>query len=58
VPKDGMIIEVSFGLAGGINFALEKSWKVVDGLIKKYPGATWRRIVDRKKKEGKYIVEL
>lgn len=53
-----MIIEVSFGLAGGLNFALEKSWKVVDGLIKKYPGAKWRRVLNREKGKGKYVVEI
>jgi hypothetical protein len=53
-----MIIEVSFGLAGGINFALEKSWKVVEGLMKKYPQATWRKVTYRNKKQGKYLVEV
>ena len=53
-----MIIEISFGLAGGVNFALEKSWGVIDTLIKKYPQATWKKIVNRKKGKGKYIVEI
>jgi len=52
-----MIFEVSFALAGGINFGLEKSWKVIEGLIKKYPGAIWKRKINLKKGEGKYIVE-
>ncbi len=53
-----MIIEVSFGLVGGINFALEKSWEMVNDLIKKYPYATWTKIINRKKCQGKYIVEI
>lgn len=53
-----MIIEVSFGLVGGINFGLEKSWKVIEGLMKRYPQATWRKIIDWKKCRGKYIVEI
>ena len=53
-----MIIEVSFGLVGGINFGLEKSWRVVEGLMRKYPQATWKKMVDWKKGEGKYIVEI
>ena len=52
-----MIFEVSFALVGGINFGLEKSWKVVEGLIKKYPYATWKKIVNLKKGKGKYIVD-
>ena len=53
-----MIIEISFGLVGGINFGLEKSWGLVSSLIKKYPYATWRKIIDRRKGQGKYIVEI
>jgi len=53
-----MIIEVSFGLAGGLNFALEKSWQVIEDLMKKYPQASWKRIVNRKRGNGKYIVEI
>lgn len=53
-----MIYELSFAVAGGINFGLEKQWKIVDGLLRKYPGATWRKIVDWKKGRGKYIVEV
>lgn len=53
-----MIIEVSFGLAGGINLALEKSWKLIDGIMRKYPQATWRRVINKRKEEGKYIVEI
>ena len=51
-----MIFEVSFALVGGINFGLEKSWKLVEALIKKYPGATWKKITNLKKGTGKYIV--
>ena len=53
-----MIIEVSFGLVGGVNFGLERSWNIVDSLIKKYPGATWKRIVNWRKGEGKYVVSI
>jgi|TARA_B100001971_G_C18250132_1_gene577497 hypothetical protein len=52
-----MIFEISFALVGGINFGLEKSWKIVGALIKKYPGATWKRIVNLRKGKGKYIVD-
>ena len=53
-----MIIEVSFGLVGGINFGLEKSWNVVKGLMRKYPDATWKRIINKRKNKGKYLVEI
>lgn len=53
-----MIIEVSFGLVGGVNFALEKSWEIVNDLIKKYPYATWNKIINRKEGKGKYIIEI
>ncbi len=51
-----MIYEISFALIGGINFGLEKSWKLVEDLIKKYPEATWKRKINWKKKKGTYIV--
>jgi hypothetical protein len=53
-----VIIEISFGLVGGINFGLEKSWGVVSDLLRKYPYATWTKIVNWKKGRGKYIVEI
>ncbi|MDD5191784.1 MAG: hypothetical protein PHH54_05155 [Candidatus Nanoarchaeia archaeon] len=53
-----MIIEISFGLVGGINFGLEKYWGMVNDLLKKYPYATWTKIVNWKKGRGKYIVEI
>jgi len=53
-----MIIEVSFGLVGGVNFGLEKSWNTIETLIRKYPHATWKKIVNWKKGKGKYIVEI
>lgn len=53
-----MIIELSFGIVGGANLGLEKSWKVIEYLMKKYPYATWRKIVDWRKGRGKYIVEI
>ena len=52
-----MIYEVSFALIGGINFGLEKSWKMIEELIKKYPDATWRKKINWKKKEGRYIID-
>ena len=51
-----MIYEISFALIGGINFGLEKSWRLVDELIKKYPDATWKRKINWKKGKGRYIV--
>lgn len=53
-----MIIELSFAVVGGANLGLEKSWKAVETLMKKYPGATWKKIVDWKKGRGKYIIEI
>ena len=53
-----MILELSFGLAGGANLGLEKSWKLIESLMKKYPQATWRKIIDWKKGRGKYIIEI
>ena len=53
-----MIIEVSFAMIGGVNFGLEKSWNIVKGIIQKYPQATWKRIVDKRLKRGKYLVEI
>ena len=53
-----MIIEVSFGLVGGINFGLEKSWDLVENIIKKYPHASWSKIVNWKKGKGKYIIKI
>jgi len=53
-----MIIEMSFGFVGGVNLGLERSWGIVENLLKKYPHATWRRIVDMKKGIGKYVVRI
>jgi hypothetical protein len=53
-----MILELSFVLVGGANLGLEKSWPLIDRIMKEYPGATWRKIVDWKKGKGKYIVEI
>lgn len=53
-----MILELSFGLAGGINLGLEKSWYIIENIMKKYPYATWRKIINWKKGRGKYIVEI
>jgi len=53
-----MKIEVSFGLTGGINLGLEESWKLIDSIIQKYPRATWRRLVNKRKGKGKYVVEV
>jgi len=53
-----MIIEVSFAMVGGFNLGLEKSWNIVKGLMIKYPHATWKRIVNKKKEQGKYLVEI
>ncbi len=53
-----MIIELSFAMVGGVNLGLEKKWNLVENLIKKYPKATWRKIIDFKKGVGKYIVKI
>ncbi|MFA5856647.1 MAG: hypothetical protein WC867_04765 [Candidatus Pacearchaeota archaeon] len=53
-----MIIELSFALVGGVNIGLEKKWKVVENIIRLYPQATWKKIVNRNKGIGKYIVEI
>ena len=53
-----MIIELSFAMVGGVNFGLENSWTVVDNLLKKYPQATWKRIINARKGIGKYVVKI
>ncbi len=53
-----MIFEISFVLIGGANLGLEKSWLMIERLIKRYPDATWKRVVNWKNKKGKYIVEI
>jgi len=53
-----MIIELSFAIVGGANLGLEKSWKGIEQLIKRYPQATWKKKVDFEKGKGKYIVEI
>ncbi len=56
--KRVMIIEISFGLVGGINFGLEKSWGVIKNIMAKYPYATWEKIVDLKKGIGRYVIKI
>jgi len=53
-----MILEISFGLAGGVNFALEESWGLIKNIISKYPEATWKKIIDSRKGKGKYIIKI
>lgn len=53
-----MILEISFGLIGGVNFALEESWNLIKNIMSKYPDATWTKIINWKKGKGKYIVEI
>ena len=53
-----MIIELSFAIVGGANLGLEKSWKVVENIMKEYPGATWKKIVDSQQHKGKYVIEI
>ena len=53
-----MIIEISFGLIGGVNFGLEKYWKVIESILIKYPGATWKKIINQKRGVGKYIIRI
>lgn len=53
-----MIIELSFAIVGGVNFGIERQWNIVENLLKKYPQATWKKIVNWKKGTGKYIVKI
>ena len=53
-----MILELSFVIVGGAHLGLERSWKVVEKIMKKYPDANWKKVVDWSKKRGKYIVEI
>lgn len=53
-----MILELSFALVGGVNLGLEKSWNVIDSIMKKYPYASWKKIIDWKHKRGMYVVEI
>ena len=53
-----MIIELSFAIVGGVNLGLEKSWGLIEELMKKYPYATWKKITNKKEGSGKYIVEI
>jgi hypothetical protein len=53
-----MIIELSFAIVGGANLGLEKSWKAVEQLMKRYPQATWKKMIDWKGCKGKYIIEI
>jgi len=53
-----MIIELSYAMVGGVNLGLERSWKVVEGILRKYPHATWKRIVNINKGIGKYVVMI
>jgi len=53
-----MIIELSFVLIGGVNLGLERQWNFVETIMKKYPKASWKKIVNFKKGKGKYIIEV
>lgn len=53
-----MIIEICFCVTGGINFGLERSWKIVENLMNKYPNATWVKRINKRKRKGKYIIEI
>ncbi|MBR9704200.1 hypothetical protein GOV12_02220 [Candidatus Pacearchaeota archaeon] len=53
-----MIYELSFVLVGGANLALEKKWGLVQSLMKKYPWASWKKIINLKKGIGKYIIKV
>ena len=51
-----MIIELTYKLKGGVNFALEKSWGTIKRLMIKYPSATWKKINDLEKGSGRYVI--
>ena len=53
-----MIIELSFALVGGINLGLERHWNIIEDIRKRYPYATWKKVIDWKNKKGKYIIEI
>lgn len=53
-----MILELSFVLIGGTHIGLEKSWEVVESIMKKYHGAKWEKEIDWENKRGKYVVEI
>ena len=53
-----MIIELSFVIVGGANLGLERYWEFIEALMKKYPHATWKKVVDWNEGKGKYIVEI
>lgn len=53
-----MIIEISFGLVGGVNLGLEKSWGLIRDIMTRYPQATWKKIVNYKKGVGKYLIKI
>ncbi|MBT3691472.1 hypothetical protein HOG16_04490 [Candidatus Woesearchaeota archaeon] len=53
-----MIIELSFVLVGGVNLGLERQWKIVKGLLERYPRANWTRRINARKGTGKYIVKI
>jgi len=56
--KKKMILEFSFVILGGANLDLEKSWNAISGIMKKYPYAKWKKVIDWKSKKGKYIVQI
>jgi len=55
-----MIIELTFAIVNGVNRNLEKehSWRIIENLIKRYPDATWKRIINLKHGIGKYIIQI
>lgn len=53
-----MIIEITFALVGGVNLGLDRSYQLIEDIIKRYPKATWKRLVNRKKMNGKYIITI
>jgi len=53
-----MIIELSFVLVGGANLGLEKHWHTIENIMRKYPKATWRKVINWKNGKGKYVIEV
>jgi hypothetical protein len=49
---------MSFVLVGGVNFGLERKYNIISEIMKKYPHATWRKIVNTSKGIGKYVVRI
>lgn len=53
-----MIFELPFTLIGGINLGLENSLEFIKSLLEKYPYANWKKLINKQKTKGKYIISI